>query len=162
MTFSMISWNWSVKFMQKINLVLFLVCNILGSKTWKIFYFKGKQEINLWGISWCFQIKFGRRLVPSIKFLSLPEHAVYMFSSFVVLFYLLFVFILFFVKVMLVFSKEDTQSDGFQTACEKGGYKCSLFRNPGDALECYLEEQHDVIIIDHRNPKTIDAIALCR
>ncbi|XP_071844732.1 high affinity cAMP-specific and IBMX-insensitive 3',5'-cyclic phosphodiesterase 8B-like isoform X2 [Apostichopus japonicus] len=65
-------------------------------------------------------------------------------------------------QVLLVFAKEDTQCDGFQTACEKGGYKCSLVRNHADALETYLEEQHDVVVIDHRNPKTIDAVALCR
>ena len=63
---------------------------------------------------------------------------------------------------MLVFSREDAQSDGFWWAADKGGYKCNIVRNSADALECFMEKQHDLIIIDHRHAKTFDALALCR
>ena len=63
---------------------------------------------------------------------------------------------------MLVFAKEDAQSDGFWWAADKGGYKCNIVRNPTDALDCFVEKQHDVVIIDHRTSKGFDAIALCR
>ncbi|XP_022106802.1 high affinity cAMP-specific and IBMX-insensitive 3',5'-cyclic phosphodiesterase 8B-like [Acanthaster planci] len=65
-------------------------------------------------------------------------------------------------QVLLVFSKEDALSDSFWWAADKGGYKCNIVRNPTDALECFVEKQHDVIIIDHRNSKNFDAVALCR
>lgn len=66
------------------------------------------------------------------------------------------------IKIMLVFSREDAQSDGFWWAADKGGYKCNIVRNSADALECFMEKQHDLIIIDHRHAKTFDALALCR
>ncbi|XP_071497226.1 high affinity cAMP-specific and IBMX-insensitive 3',5'-cyclic phosphodiesterase 8B-like [Diadema antillarum] len=65
-------------------------------------------------------------------------------------------------QIMLVFAKEDAQSDGFWWAADKGGYKCNIVRNQPDALQCFLEKQHDVIIIDHRSSKGFDAIELCR
>ncbi|XP_033125161.1 high affinity cAMP-specific and IBMX-insensitive 3',5'-cyclic phosphodiesterase 8B-like isoform X2 [Anneissia japonica] len=64
-------------------------------------------------------------------------------------------------QVLLVFGKEDSQSDSFWWAAEKGGYQCSIVHNQVDALECYLEKQHEVIIVDHRH-KSFDALALCR
>ncbi|XP_077989620.1 high affinity cAMP-specific and IBMX-insensitive 3',5'-cyclic phosphodiesterase 8B-like isoform X2 [Glandiceps talaboti] len=66
------------------------------------------------------------------------------------------------IQVMLVFAKEDAQSDGFWWAADKGGYKCNIVRNPTAALECFLEKSHDVIIIDRRHSKSFDADALCR
>ncbi|XP_077863705.1 high affinity cAMP-specific and IBMX-insensitive 3',5'-cyclic phosphodiesterase 8B [Saccoglossus kowalevskii] len=66
------------------------------------------------------------------------------------------------VQIMLVFGKEDAQSDGFWWAADKGGYKCNIVRNPTAALECFLEKHHDVIIIDRRHSKNFDADALCR
>ncbi|XP_041464476.1 high affinity cAMP-specific and IBMX-insensitive 3',5'-cyclic phosphodiesterase 8B-like isoform X2 [Lytechinus variegatus] len=65
-------------------------------------------------------------------------------------------------QIMLVFAKEDAQSDGFWWAADKGGYKCNIVRNPTDALECFLEKQHDVVIIDNRTTKGFNAVALCR
>ncbi len=64
--------------------------------------------------------------------------------------------------MLLVFGKEDSQSDAFWWAADKGGYKCNLTRNAETALECYLDKQHDVVIIDHRHNKYFDAEALCR
>ncbi|XP_071794731.1 high affinity cAMP-specific and IBMX-insensitive 3',5'-cyclic phosphodiesterase 8B-like isoform X2 [Asterias amurensis] len=65
-------------------------------------------------------------------------------------------------QILLVFSKEDAQSDAFWWAADKGGYKCNIARNPTDALECFVEKQHDIIIIDHRYSKNFDALGLCR
>ncbi|XP_052793567.1 high affinity cAMP-specific and IBMX-insensitive 3',5'-cyclic phosphodiesterase 8B-like isoform X3 [Mya arenaria] len=65
-------------------------------------------------------------------------------------------------SVLLVFTQEDYQSDGFWWAAEKGGYKCNIARNPESALECFLSKHHDVVIIDHRNNKSFDAETLCR
>jgi high affinity cAMP-specific and IBMX-insensitive 3',5'-cyclic phosphodiesterase 8 len=65
-------------------------------------------------------------------------------------------------QMLLVFSREDYQSDAFFLAAEKAGYKCNVSRNAESALECFLSKFHDVVIIDHRNNKTFDAEALCR
>ena len=65
-------------------------------------------------------------------------------------------------QVLLVFGKEDAQSDGFWWAAEKMGYKCFIAHNAEGALECYLDKHHDLVIIDHRSSKTFDAEALCR
>ncbi|XP_072475841.1 high affinity cAMP-specific and IBMX-insensitive 3',5'-cyclic phosphodiesterase 8A isoform X1 [Notamacropus eugenii] len=65
-------------------------------------------------------------------------------------------------QVLLVFTKEDSQSNGFCWACEKAGFKCSLAKNPQSALESFLEKHHDIIIIDHRHSRQLDAVALCR
>lgn len=63
---------------------------------------------------------------------------------------------------MLVFAKEDAQSDGFWWAADRVGYKCNITRNPEGALECYLDKHHDVVIIDNRHHKNFDAETLCR
>uniref|UniRef100_A0A5F8HHP7 Phosphodiesterase n=1 Tax=Monodelphis domestica TaxID=13616 RepID=A0A5F8HHP7_MONDO len=65
-------------------------------------------------------------------------------------------------QVLLVFTKEDNQSNGFCWACEKAGFKCTIAKNPQSALECFLEKHHDIIIIDHRHSRQLDAEALCR
>ncbi|KAJ8304744.1 hypothetical protein KUTeg_018327 [Tegillarca granosa] len=64
-------------------------------------------------------------------------------------------------SILLVFAKEDAQSDGFWWAADKIGYKCTITHNAEGALECYLDKHHDVVIIDHRNSKHFDAEALC-
>lgn len=70
--------------------------------------------------------------------------------------------ILFTLQILLVFAKEDAQSDGFWWAADKMGYKCFIAHNAEGALECYLDKHHDVVIIDHRNNKSFDPEALCR
>ncbi|XP_051837151.1 high affinity cAMP-specific and IBMX-insensitive 3',5'-cyclic phosphodiesterase 8A isoform X2 [Antechinus flavipes] len=65
-------------------------------------------------------------------------------------------------QVLLVFPKEDNQSNGFCWACEKAGFKSSLAKNPQSALESFLEKHQDIIIIDNRHPRQLDAVALCR
>ncbi|XP_076105503.1 high affinity cAMP-specific and IBMX-insensitive 3',5'-cyclic phosphodiesterase 8B-like isoform X6 [Mytilus galloprovincialis] len=65
-------------------------------------------------------------------------------------------------SILLVFAKEDAQSDGFWWAADKIGYKCYIAHNPETAMENYLDKHPDVVIIDHRNSKHFDAEALCR
>uniref|UniRef100_A0A674MR66 Phosphodiesterase n=1 Tax=Takifugu rubripes TaxID=31033 RepID=A0A674MR66_TAKRU len=70
--------------------------------------------------------------------------------------------IVFFLQVLLVFAKEDSQSNGFCWACEKANFRCNMARTPESALECFLEKHHDLVIIDHRHSRHFDAEALCR
>ncbi|KAK7912432.1 hypothetical protein WMY93_012643 [Mugilogobius chulae] len=65
-------------------------------------------------------------------------------------------------QVLLVFAKEDSQSNGFCWACEKAGFRFSLARTAESALECFVEKHHDLVIIDHRHSRHFDAEALCR
>ncbi|XP_054858761.1 high affinity cAMP-specific and IBMX-insensitive 3',5'-cyclic phosphodiesterase 8A [Eublepharis macularius] len=65
-------------------------------------------------------------------------------------------------QVLLVFAKEDNQSNGFCWACEKAGYRCNVARTPESALECFLDKNHEIIIIDHRHSRYFDAESLCR
>ncbi|KAG7218276.1 hypothetical protein INR49_010334, partial [Caranx melampygus] len=65
-------------------------------------------------------------------------------------------------QVLLVFAKEDSQSNGFCWACEKANFRCSMARTPESALECFMEKHHDLVIIDHRHSRHFDAEALCR
>ncbi|XP_067827334.1 high affinity cAMP-specific and IBMX-insensitive 3',5'-cyclic phosphodiesterase 8A isoform X2 [Heptranchias perlo] len=66
------------------------------------------------------------------------------------------------IQVLLVFAKEDSQSTGFWWACDRAGYKCNLAQTPEAALECFLDKNHEIIIIDHRHSTYFDAEALCR
>ncbi|XP_026570259.1 high affinity cAMP-specific and IBMX-insensitive 3',5'-cyclic phosphodiesterase 8B [Pseudonaja textilis] len=66
------------------------------------------------------------------------------------------------IQVLLIFAKEDKQSDGFWWACNKAGYRCNIARTPESALECFLDKHHEIIIIDHRNHRHFDAEATCR
>uniref|UniRef100_A0A667X559 Phosphodiesterase n=1 Tax=Myripristis murdjan TaxID=586833 RepID=A0A667X559_9TELE len=65
-------------------------------------------------------------------------------------------------QVLLVFAKEDSQSNGFCWACEKANFRCCMARTPESALECFSEKHHDLVIIDHRHSRHFDAEALCR
>ncbi|XP_007943312.2 high affinity cAMP-specific and IBMX-insensitive 3',5'-cyclic phosphodiesterase 8A [Orycteropus afer afer] len=65
-------------------------------------------------------------------------------------------------QVLLVFTKEDSQYNGFCKACEKAGFKCTVTKEPQAVLACFLDKHHDIIIIDHRYPRQLDADALCR
>nr|XP_014340305.1 PREDICTED: high affinity cAMP-specific and IBMX-insensitive 3',5'-cyclic phosphodiesterase 8A isoform X2 [Latimeria chalumnae] len=65
-------------------------------------------------------------------------------------------------QVLLVFAKEDSQSNGFCWACEKAGFRCNVARTPESALESFLDKHHEIIIIDHRHSRYFDAEALCR
>ncbi|KAM5291414.1 high affinity cAMP-specific and IBMX-insensitive 3',5'-cyclic phosphodiesterase 8A isoform 1-T1 [Glossophaga mutica] len=65
-------------------------------------------------------------------------------------------------QVLLVFTKEDNQCNGFCKACEKAGFKCTVTKEAHSVMACFLAKHHDIIIIDHRNPRQLDAEALCR
>ncbi|XP_039614334.1 high affinity cAMP-specific and IBMX-insensitive 3',5'-cyclic phosphodiesterase 8B isoform X2 [Polypterus senegalus] len=66
------------------------------------------------------------------------------------------------IQVLLVFAKEDSQSDGFWWACDRAGYRCNIARTPESALECFLDKHHEIIIIDSRNSRYFDAESVCR
>ncbi|XP_054550683.1 high affinity cAMP-specific and IBMX-insensitive 3',5'-cyclic phosphodiesterase 8A [Talpa occidentalis] len=65
-------------------------------------------------------------------------------------------------QVLLVFTKEDSQCNGFWRACEKAGFTCTVAKEAQAALACFRDRHHDIVIIDHRNPRQLDAEALCR
>ncbi|XP_054999335.1 high affinity cAMP-specific and IBMX-insensitive 3',5'-cyclic phosphodiesterase 8A isoform X1 [Sorex araneus] len=65
-------------------------------------------------------------------------------------------------QVLLVFAQEDEQCAGFCRACEWLGFKYSVARETQTVLGCFLDQHHDVIVIDHRAPEKLDAEALCR
>lgn len=65
-------------------------------------------------------------------------------------------------QVLLIFAKEDSQSDGFWWACDRAGYRCNIARTPESALECFLDKHHEIIVIDHRQSRNFDAEAVCR
>lgn len=66
------------------------------------------------------------------------------------------------IQVLLIFAKEDSQSDGFWWACDRAGYRCNIARTPESALECFLDKHHEIIVIDHRQTGNFDAEAVCR
>ncbi|NWR73767.1 PDE8B phosphodiesterase, partial [Centropus unirufus] len=66
------------------------------------------------------------------------------------------------IQVLLIFAKEDNQSDGFWWACDRAGYRCNIARTPESALECFLDKQQEIIVIDHRNSRYFDAEDICR
>ncbi|XP_061414674.1 high affinity cAMP-specific and IBMX-insensitive 3',5'-cyclic phosphodiesterase 8B isoform X1 [Lethenteron reissneri] len=66
------------------------------------------------------------------------------------------------IQVLLVFAREDAQSHGLWRACDRAGYRCNVARTPESALECFLDKHHELILIDHRQPRHFDAEALCR
>ncbi|XP_010291348.1 PREDICTED: high affinity cAMP-specific and IBMX-insensitive 3',5'-cyclic phosphodiesterase 8B-like, partial [Phaethon lepturus] len=66
------------------------------------------------------------------------------------------------IQVLLIFAKEDNQSDGFWWACDRAGYKCNIARTPESALECFLDKHQEIIVIDHRNSRYFDAEDICR
>uniref|UniRef100_A0A8D0HLJ7 Phosphodiesterase n=1 Tax=Sphenodon punctatus TaxID=8508 RepID=A0A8D0HLJ7_SPHPU len=66
------------------------------------------------------------------------------------------------IQVLLIFAKEDNQSDGFWWACDRAGYRCNIARTPESALECFLDKHHELVVIDHRHSRYFDAEAICR
>ena len=51
---------------------------------------------------------------------------------------------LFSLQIMLVFSKEDAQTDSFLHAAERGGYVCKICKTSEEAMEQYINVQPDV------------------
>uniref|UniRef100_T1IWR2 3',5'-cyclic-AMP phosphodiesterase n=1 Tax=Strigamia maritima TaxID=126957 RepID=T1IWR2_STRMM len=65
-------------------------------------------------------------------------------------------------KVLFVFPKEDAQSEAFWWAAKKMQYKTDMVSNHESALACYQERYHDIVIVDGRNSKPIEAEVFCR
>ncbi|ESO88093.1 hypothetical protein LOTGIDRAFT_126656, partial [Lottia gigantea] len=65
-------------------------------------------------------------------------------------------------QVLLVFNKEDVQSDSLSWAAERIGYKYTSVRSPDAAIESYSLNHQDIVFIDHRSSKYFDAESLCR
>uniref|UniRef100_A0A8K9V3K7 Phosphodiesterase n=1 Tax=Oncorhynchus mykiss TaxID=8022 RepID=A0A8K9V3K7_ONCMY len=66
------------------------------------------------------------------------------------------------VKVLLVFAKEDGQSDAFWWACDRAGFRCNIARTPESAIECFLDKSHEIVVIDGRHSRYFEAEAVCR
>ncbi|XP_058721219.1 high affinity cAMP-specific and IBMX-insensitive 3',5'-cyclic phosphodiesterase 8B isoform X8 [Poecile atricapillus] len=66
------------------------------------------------------------------------------------------------IQVLLIFAKEDNQSNGFWWACDRAGYRCNVAWTLESALECFLDKHQEIIVIDHRNSKYLDAEDICR
>ncbi|XP_031173449.1 high affinity cAMP-specific and IBMX-insensitive 3',5'-cyclic phosphodiesterase 8B isoform X1 [Sander lucioperca] len=66
------------------------------------------------------------------------------------------------IQVLLVFAKEDSQSDAFWWACDRAGFRCKIARTPESAVECFLDKHHEIIVIDGRHSRYFDPEAVCR
>ncbi|KAG9353712.1 hypothetical protein JZ751_011834 [Albula glossodonta] len=64
-------------------------------------------------------------------------------------------------QVLLVFAKEDSQSDAFWWACDRAGFRCNIARTPESAVECFLDKHHEIIVIDGRHSRYFEAEAVC-
>uniref|UniRef100_A0A8C7NFH6 Phosphodiesterase n=1 Tax=Oncorhynchus mykiss TaxID=8022 RepID=A0A8C7NFH6_ONCMY len=60
--------------------------------------------------------------------------------------------------VLLVFAKEDGQSDAFWWACDRAGFRCNIARTPESAVECFLDKSHEIVVID--GPQTV-CLSVC-
>ncbi|XP_035377150.1 high affinity cAMP-specific and IBMX-insensitive 3',5'-cyclic phosphodiesterase 8B isoform X1 [Electrophorus electricus] len=65
-------------------------------------------------------------------------------------------------QVLLVFAKEDGQSDAFWWACDRAGFRCNIARTPESAVQCFLDKHHEIIIIDARHSRHLEAESVCR
>lgn len=65
-------------------------------------------------------------------------------------------------QVLLVFAKEDSQSDAFWWACDRAGFRCNIARTPESAVECFLDKHHEIIIVDGRHSRYFEPEAVCR
>ncbi|KAK2818674.1 hypothetical protein Q5P01_024235 [Channa striata] len=66
------------------------------------------------------------------------------------------------IQVLLVFAKEDSQSDAFWWACDRAGFRCNIARTPESAVECFLDKQHEIIVVDARHSRYFEPEAVCR
>lgn len=61
-----------------------------------------------------------------------------------------------------MFAKDDAQCSSFCRACEWLGFRHSVVKEVQASLGCFRDHHHDIVILDHRDPKKLDAEALCR
>eukprot|EP00795_Rhopilema_esculentum_P005879 gene5879-11206_t len=64
--------------------------------------------------------------------------------------------------VLLVFGKEDQQTDAFVSACNQGGYRSKIAHTSESAMEYYLRRQPEVTIVDLRSNVFFEGETLCR
>uniref|UniRef100_A0A8C5CCI3 Phosphodiesterase n=1 Tax=Gadus morhua TaxID=8049 RepID=A0A8C5CCI3_GADMO len=65
-------------------------------------------------------------------------------------------------SVLLVFAKEDSQSDAFWWACDRAGFSCTIARTPEAALESFLAQHHEVVVVDGRHARYFQAEVVCQ
>ncbi|XP_065059592.1 high affinity cAMP-specific and IBMX-insensitive 3',5'-cyclic phosphodiesterase 8B-like [Rhopilema esculentum] len=65
-------------------------------------------------------------------------------------------------EVLLVFGKEDQQTDAFVSACNQGGYRSKIAHTSESAMEYYLRRQPEVTIVDLRSNVFFEGETLCR
>ncbi|XP_035226454.1 high affinity cAMP-specific and IBMX-insensitive 3',5'-cyclic phosphodiesterase 8B-like isoform X2 [Stegodyphus dumicola] len=66
------------------------------------------------------------------------------------------------IRVLLVFAKDDAQSDALKWAAEKLSCECTLAYAPEAATEAYQNIHPHLVFIDSRQSKAFDAASLCR
>ncbi|XP_068190342.1 high affinity cAMP-specific and IBMX-insensitive 3',5'-cyclic phosphodiesterase 8B isoform X1 [Antennarius striatus] len=66
------------------------------------------------------------------------------------------------IQVLLVFAKEDSQSDAFWWACDRAGFRCNIARTPESAVECFLDKHHEIVVVDGRHSRYFEPEAVCR
>ncbi|KAK0145195.1 High affinity cAMP-specific and IBMX-insensitive 3',5'-cyclic phosphodiesterase 8B [Merluccius polli] len=66
------------------------------------------------------------------------------------------------IQVLLVFAKEDSQSDAFWWACDRAGFRCNIARTPESAAESFLDKHHEIVVIDGRHARYFEAEAVCQ
>uniref|UniRef100_A0A8C5A646 Phosphodiesterase n=1 Tax=Gadus morhua TaxID=8049 RepID=A0A8C5A646_GADMO len=66
------------------------------------------------------------------------------------------------IQVLLVFAKEDSQSDAFWWACDRAGFSCTIARTPEAALESFLAQHHEVVVVDGRHARYFQAEVVCQ
>ncbi|XP_075935024.1 high affinity cAMP-specific and IBMX-insensitive 3',5'-cyclic phosphodiesterase 8B isoform X5 [Anarhichas minor] len=66
------------------------------------------------------------------------------------------------IQVLLVFAKEDSQSDAFWWACDRAGFRCNIARTAESAVECFLDKHHEIIVVDGRHSRYFEPEAVCR
>ncbi|XP_046472198.1 high affinity cAMP-specific and IBMX-insensitive 3',5'-cyclic phosphodiesterase 8A isoform X2 [Neodiprion pinetum] len=65
-------------------------------------------------------------------------------------------------KIMLVFGRDDHQSEVLGSAAKKLGWSVTYSRSTDTALETFHSRGHDIVVIDHRGSRGIDSDSLCR
>ncbi|KAK7864222.1 hypothetical protein R5R35_002062 [Gryllus longicercus] len=63
-------------------------------------------------------------------------------------------------KVLLVFAKDDATVTALRSAAGQLGYECSLARNSASCVDAFQSRCHDLVIVDNRDPKTLDGEAI--
>ncbi|XP_037340792.2 high affinity cAMP-specific and IBMX-insensitive 3',5'-cyclic phosphodiesterase 8B isoform X2 [Pungitius pungitius] len=66
------------------------------------------------------------------------------------------------IQVLLVFAKEDGQSDAFWWACDRAGFTCDIARTPESAVERFLDKHHEIVVVDGRHLRCFEPEAVCR